>query len=267
MPSLVVCRCRPAALRFLALLFAVASFGGPTNLLAQPAEPDDAPTQRRPDFLFGRPHGAVSVKGAFVFARGGSDLFDFVEDQLTVERGDFRAPAFAADLAFAVGPRLEIAFGYEYGRASVDSEYRRYVDNDRLPIEQTTSLATANLSGTLRYMLVPRGQEVSRLAWLPRGIVPFVGAGAGYMRYEFSQTGDFVDYKDLSVFPDTFRSLGWAPSVHVLGGIDLKLYRTVYLTTEARYVWADAKLREDFVGFDPIDLAGFRVTGGINLLF
>jgi hypothetical protein len=32
-------------------------------------------------------------------------------------------------------------------------------------------------------------------------------------------------------------------------------------------VWASAELDSDFIDFDPIDLAGFRFSAGINLLF
>ena len=81
------------------------------------------------------------------------------------------------------------------------------------------------------------------------------------------QTGDFVDYTDLTVFPDTFRSTGWAPSLHAFSGVDVQVYRSLYATIEGRYTKASAKLGTDFIGFDPIDLSGFKVSAGINLLF
>ena len=127
--------------------------------------------------------------------------------------------------------------------------------------------ADAQIGGSLRYALTPRGTDVSRYAWVPRRVVPFVGAGGGAIFYEFSQSGDFVDFVDLSVFPDFFRSKGWAPSAHAFGGVDLQLYRALYGTIEGRYVWGSAELSRDFVDFDPIDLAGFRLSAGINLLF
>ena len=58
-----------------------------------------------------------------------------------------------------------------------------------------------------------------------------------------------------------------APTVHVLGGVDVKLGRKMFLTVEGRYAWADAKLKDDFIGFDPIDLTGFGVTAGIYWIF
>ena len=98
-------------------------------------------------------------------------------------------------------------------------------------------------------------------------MVPYVGAGGGAVYYNFAQSGDFVDFVDLSVFPDAFVSKGWAPSAHALGGVDVQIYRALYGTVEGRYTKAAGKLGRDFIDFDPIDLSGFRLSAGINLLF
>ena len=119
-------------------------------------------------------------------------------------------------------------------------EYRAFVDNNRLPIQQTTSLKTLNLTGGIRFALAPRGREISRLAWVPSTVVPYVGAGGGMLWYQFRQAGDFIDALDprLAVFSDTFTADGWTPSAHVLGGVDVKVYRRLYLTLDGRYIWA-----------------------------
>jgi hypothetical protein len=202
-----------------------------------------------------------------VFARAGSDLFDFVEDQLTVDKHDFNGPAVAVDVGIALKRRVDLVSALQINRTSVRSEYREFLDNNRLPIEQSTRLKTVDLSGSLRYALLPRGYEVSRLAWVPRRVIPYVGAGVGAMWYAFEQSGDFVDFVDLSVFSDSFRSAGWAPSAHAFGGVDVQIHRRLFLTVEGRYVWANATLGNDFVDFDPIDLAGFRVATGVNFVF
>ena len=225
------------------------------------------PRMPAPDFLLKRPIGSVGVRGSWVFARAGSDLFEFLHEQLTIDKADFRGPAVAIDVARAVTPRLDAVFGLEYGSTSMRSEYRHLVDNDFLPIEQTTALRTFHLIGEVRYAFVPRGYAVSRLAWVPRGMVPYAGAGAGAVWHEFEQSGDFVDYVDQSVFNDTFRSAGWGPTVHAFGGVELHVHRRLFATVEARYVWADVPLDSTFVDFDPIDLAGFRTAAGINVVF
>jgi len=222
-----------------------------------------------PDFLFGQPRGSLGLRGSWLFASEGSDLFDFVRKELTVDRGAFNAPAIAADLAFVVTPRVDAVFGVEFSQASIRSEYRNFVDNNRLAIEQDTRLRQTNLTGSVRVALTPRGVGISRFAWIPRTVTPYVGGGGGFLRYEFKQTGDFVDALDprLAVFSDTIASKGWTPSAHAFGGVDLKVHRLMFLTLEGRYVWAAATLQERFENFDPIDLAGFRLAAGLNVLF
>jgi hypothetical protein len=228
-------------------------------------QPD--PARRRADFLFGRPKAAIALRGSWIFARAGSDLFDFVTEHLTLDKEDFNVPAIAADLAIAITPRLDAQVGFEMSRMHASSEYRDLVDNLFLPIEQQTRLKTIHLVGGVRYALAPKGYEVSRLAWVPRRVIPFVGAGVGAVVYEFDQTGDFVDFVDLSVFSDTFRSQGWAPTAHAFGGVDIQMYRGLYATVEGRYTKAAGKLGSDFIDFDPIDLSGFRMSAGINVVF
>jgi hypothetical protein len=229
-------------------------------------QPGRAP-DRSADFLFGRPTASIGLRGSWIFARAGSDLFRFVTDQLTLDKEDFNSPAFAADVAFTVTSRLQVEGGVEIARLSRTSEYRAFIDNRGNPIEQTTVLNTTHLMGGIRYSLVPRGREVSRLVWVPTKVVPFVGAGAGAVMYQFRQYGDFVDFIDNGVFYESFRSQSWAPSGHVFGGVDLQIHRGLYATAQGRYTIASGKLGSDFVDFDPIDLSGFRMSAGISLLF
>jgi len=219
------------------------------------------------DFLFGRPRGSIAVRGEWVFARAGSDLFDFVRDQLTIDGDAFNAPAIGAEIGLAVAPRVDVLAGVEASGSETPSEYRRFVDNNGAAITQTTRLRTVGVTGSVRFFLMPRGRSISRLAWIPRGFAPYVGAGGGAVRYDFVQTGDFVDFVDLSVFTDVFQSKGWAPSAHVLGGVDVQVYRRLYVQLEARYQWAAGTLADEFIDFDPIDLSGFRTIAGLSILF
>jgi hypothetical protein len=225
------------------------------------------PPNRRADFLFGPPKGSIGIRGSWVFATAGSDIFDFVTRHLTLDKQDFNSPGFAADVSIGVTARADVQVGFELNRVQHGSEYRDFVDNRLQPIEQTTALNAMHLVGSLRYALTPKGHEVSRLAWIPNRVVPYVGAGGGVTYYQFRQNGDFVDFQDLSVFPDAFRSQGWTPTAHVFGGVDVKLYRALYGTVQGRYTKSAGKLGADFIDFDPIDLSGFRVSAGINVLF
>jgi hypothetical protein len=240
----------------------------PGVALGQDTDPPRQHPGATDDFFFGQPHGSLSLRGSWVFARAGSDLFDFVTDQLTLESNDFNAPAIGGELGLVVTPRVEALAGVEMSSTSdKPSEYREFIDNNAQPITQQTKLKTVSVAGSLRLSLTPRGRRISRLAWIPNGLTPYVGAGGGMMRYEFLQSGDFVDFADLSVFTDVFQSKGWAPSAHAFGGVDLQLYRRLYVQLEGRYTWARGDLGSDFIDFDPIDLAGFRSTAGVSVLF
>src|SRR5688572_19103301 len=130
--------------------------------VAQAQQPAPQPAGR-PDFLFGRPDGSLAVRGSWVFARAGSDIFDFVQRELTVEESDFNTAGFATDVGFALAPRADVVIGVDVNHASIPSEYRTLQGSDFLPIEQTTSLSEANISGSIRFALTPRGRDISSL--------------------------------------------------------------------------------------------------------
>jgi hypothetical protein len=225
------------------------------------------PANRTADFLFGRPSYAVGVRAGWLFASAGSDVFDFVTHHLTIDKADFNRPAFAADVAFALSSRVQVEAGVELVRMERGSEYRDLVDNNLLPIEQTTSLNTTHLVGGVRYALLPRGREISRLVWVPSKVVPYLGAGVGAVFWQFQQYGDFVDFVDNSVFSESFHAQGWAPAAQVFGGVDIQLHRGLYAAVQARYTKAAGELGPDFIDFEPIDLSGLRATAGINFVF
>lgn len=219
------------------------------------------------DFMLGRPKGFLSVDGGFLFASAGSDLYDFITEQLTVERKNFNTPIVGGRIGVAISPRVEVAVLYENAKSETASEYRDFIDNAGLPITQTTMRQDHQIAATVRYSLLPSGRRISRFAWVPRAVTPFVGGGAGAIKYQFEQYGSFVDFQTLRVFNDTFRSQGWAPSAHVLAGADLRVYRRLYVSGEARYTWSSAPLSADFVDFEPIDLAGARLGASLKLVF
>jgi hypothetical protein len=258
---------RLVAFAFALTLLITTSLAAQTSSAAVANAQTTSSSRGAPDFLFGPPHGSLGLRGSWMFASAGSDLFDFVQQHLTVEKKDFNAPVFGFDVGLVITPRIDLVFGFDGSRAGTSSEYRAFVDNRQLPINQETTLKERNVFGSVRFNLVPRGRSVGRFAYVPRMLTPYVGAGGGALWYQFEQSGDFVDFADSSVFTDYFSSGGFTPSMHVFGGTDLHLYRVLFLTFEGKYVWANAKLGQDFIDFDPIDLGGFRVSTGINVLF
>ena len=232
----------------------------------------------RPDFLFGRPRVSVGLRGLLHRARASSDFYDFANEQLFVRRSpeddpknpahgllNFDAPGISFDFGFGVTSRLDVRVGVDYAASSNQSETRGFQGSDGLPIEQRTTLSQVDLRGEIAFALAPRGRAIGQYAWVPSRVVPYVGVGLSFVRYDLTQIGEFVD--DLGLFQDSFTSKGWGPGVHLFGGADIRMTRHVYVNAEARYVQASAGLSEDFAGFEPLDLGGLRIGAGVRFAF
>jgi hypothetical protein len=232
-----------------------------------PTQSASAPRQTVPDFLFGRPHAWVSLTGTWLFPRASGDLFSFVANRLTIQRSDFHARAVSGAVGVSITPRLDIVTEIEVSRRAIGSEYRDFVKPDRSPIAQTTNLNQSTILVGARFLPLGRGREISRYAFIPRRVTPYVGAGLNLAHYAFAQNGEFVDFVDLKIFRDSFRSDGWGNGPYTQAGADVHVWRDLFVNLDARYGWAHARLDSDFVGFDGIDLAGFKGSTGISVVF
>lgn len=216
-------------------------------------------------FLFHTPKASWGLRAGFDRAIAGGDVFGFVTEQLTLSRGDFSSATLGGNIAISVSPGTDIVFDVSYASVARRSEFRQWVDQNNLPIEQTTSLRRIPITVSVKRYLAPRGRSIGRFAWIPAARAIFVGAGAGMMRYTFRQVGDFVDYETLNVFPDAFESSAWTPLLQGFAGVDLALGRRFVLTGEARYTLAEGPMGRDYVGFNRIDLSGLAVTAGLSV--
>jgi hypothetical protein len=226
-----------------------------------------AAAQTSPDFSFGRPRGSAGIRVGWVRPNEAGDLFAFVRENLTIEKGDFRSGGVGTEITVAFGPWASVVAGYDYSASSMGSETRRFIGSDGLPIAQTTRLAVHQWSAGIKLPLTAPGRAISRYAWIPNAFVPYAGGGVALVRYSFSQDGEFVDFVDTSIFRHSFISTGSTSGAYAAGGVDWQLWRRVALALEGRYVWADAPLTFSFSGFEGIDLSGFRVTTGISIPF
>ncbi len=223
--------------------------------------------EREPDFLFGAPRGYFGVRGGWHLASSSSGIHDLFEEKLTIERGDFDSLTFGVEVGIPLLPRLDVVFGVDFSLARIDSESRDFTHQNDLPIEQQTSLNVIPLTASLKFYLNERGRAVSRYAYVPAAVRPYVGVGGSAVFYQLKQVGEFVDEEDLSIFEGTLIStaagLGW----HVFGGVDTRLTPSLWLAVEGRYLWANAGVVGDFQDPDPIDLSGLRITVGLNVTF
>jgi hypothetical protein len=223
--------------------------------------------ERQRGYLLGEPPVALTLFGGLALPGASGDLWAFTFDELTLARRDFASFDRGLDVAVRLSERTDLVFGYAANGRTSRSEFRDWVDQDDQPIEQETRFERRPLSVSLRYHLMPRGRSVGSIAWIPASFVPWIGAGAGTMRYQFVQAGDWVDSGTSDVFTDRFTAKGRASFLQFSAGAHWAIVPSVALTGEVRYLQAGASGRPSFDGFDRLDLSGVSTTLGLSLRF
>ncbi len=224
--------------------------------------------ERSPDFFFGQPRGWVAVRGGMFLPRADAQLYTFFGDQLTMAPSDFRTTSFDLEVGVMLSNTLAIEGGFDLARRGLDSEYRDFVRPNRDPITQHTVLNQTGATIGVRYTPTGHGRRISSLSFIPRRVTPYAAAGLQASYYRLSQNGSFVDFADLSIFQDVFASDGWTSGPYARGGVDIQVWRRLFVNADIRYAWIRTGLSRDFQGFDDgIDLAGVRTSTGISIKF
>jgi hypothetical protein len=225
-----------------------------------------AASAQKADFLFKRPRATLGFHFGYAMPRAGSDVFEQTREELTLGARDLDAFALSAELAYRVNERLDVGIEVGWSEGKREAEYRDWVGDDDLPILQTTRLARRPVTLNVRAYLFDRGRSISRFAWVPGSWAPWIGAGGGWLWYDFERDGEFIDFETLDIVRDQIGSEETVPTVHLMGGADVSLGPRFAFTGQLRYSWASAQLDPRyFEGFEDIDLAGFRATAGIKV--
>ncbi|HSJ13375.1 MAG TPA: hypothetical protein VK939_03110 [Longimicrobiales bacterium] len=229
-------------------------------VLAVPAGAQDG-------FLFRAPALSVTLRATHAAPRAEGDVFDFMTGELTLDRGDFAAQGFGIDAAVSLHERFALVLGVTRVQATRTSDFRDWVGDDDLPIEQTTQLLQVPVTVSLRWYPLARGRSIATHAWIPARLVPYLQAGGGYQWYRLTQRGDFVDYETLAIFRDDLRSSGSGALAQVAGGLEYWVTPRVGVNAEGRYGWGSADLHRAFAEFDRIDLSGYQAALGLSFRF
>jgi hypothetical protein len=176
---------------------------------------------------------------------------------LDFDVADFNGLSVGGEWLVPLGNYLEAGAGLSFSRRTVPSVYEQLVDTDGSEIEQDLRLRLIPIAFTIR--VLPLGQST--------GVQPYFGAGLGVINWRYSESGDFVDTSNLSIFRDQFAASGNETGPVALGGIRFA-GDTVSAGFEIRYQSAAADLTERFAGFDnaKLDLGGwtYSFTTGIR---
>lgn len=188
-------------------------------------------------------------------ARVSGDTLVENRDFLVFEMSDFNGAAVAGEWLLPLGEYFEAGAGIGFYRRTVPTVYEDFVDNDGTEIDQDLRLRLVPVSFTVR--VLPLGQS--------NGVQPYVGGGLGIFNWRYSESGEFVDFRDNSIFRETYVADGNETGPIAFGGIRFA-GDAFSVGGEVRYHAAEADLPEEFLG-PRIDLGGWTYAFTFGLRF
>ncbi len=221
-----------------------------------------------PGFTFRQPALSFAVHAGYARPFARSDLFDQTMDEVFLDRNDLQAPFVGGEMAFRVSDRVDVALEVGHAWSRTTTEWQEFEEEDGSPIWHTVAFSRTPVTVATKVYLSDRGRSIGQFVWIPQRVTPFVGVGAGVVRFRFAREGDHVDPGTLAIYTETLEHVGSALTAHGSLGVDIGLTKGVYVTPQARYTWARGGLdRSVYEGFQPLDLSGFQLTLGIGARF
>jgi hypothetical protein len=178
-------------------------------------------------------------------------------DFLAFHLGEFAGPTVGGEYMFGLGEYIDAGAGVGYYSQTIPSVYAYYVNSDGSEIRQDLGLRMTPITATFR--VIPFGRSAP--------VQPYFGAGVGIINWRYSESGEFVDYTDGSIFRDTFKSTGTAVGPVILGGLRVMLGQWG-VGGEVR--WQDAKgdlpTNMGYAG-TTVDLSGWNYLATVSVHF
>jgi hypothetical protein len=185
---------------------------------------------------------------------------------LAFQISDFKSIPVFAEWHIGFNDHVEVAIGGGFTNQSVPSVYRDMVNghdtdttSDDTEIQQTLKLQTIPITGLVRF-----------LGGRPGHVQPYGGGGIIVSFFNYSESGDFVDTRDFTVFNAKYVAKDVAFGPVILGGVRLPVGGDIYaLNFEARYHWIVGDTGGNAAGFlgDKIDLGGWSLLGSFLVRF
>jgi hypothetical protein len=182
---------------------------------------------------------------------------DFLCEPLLFDVDDLGGFSIGGEYLIGIGKYLEAGVGLGYYQGSTSSIYEFVTRPDGSEIEQQLKLRVVPITGTLKF--VPTGRDAR--------FQPYIGAGIAAFLWDYSETGEFVDPVDSSIFRDSFQADGTEVGPVIFGGLRAPIGASTMLGGEIRYQSAEADLPEDeFLG-DRLDLGGLTFQATLTWRF
>lgn len=179
-------------------------------------------------------------------------------DDLIFEVKDFRGPSVSGEWLFALGDHLEGGVGVGFYRRTAPSVYRDFVNEDGSEIEQDLKLRITPITGSIRFLPAGRGS-----------VEPYVGIGVGVFNWRWSETGEFVDTSDNSIFRSTFKADGTSVGPVFLAGVRAPIADVWDVGGEVQFQRAtgDIDVAETGLVGNKIDLGGWHALFTMHVRF
>jgi hypothetical protein len=194
-------------------------------------------------------------------ARGGDDvLFNNLlqsTNLLSFNIKDFNGATFGGEWLVGLGDLFDAGIGLGFYQRTAPSVYASLVNADQSEIAQDLKLRIVPITATVRFL--PLGHRAP--------VRPYVGGGVGIFAWRYSETGQFVDPADKTVFTGSFAGSGTNAGPIVLAGVTVPLSNFAP-GFEVRYQAAKGTLpaSQGFAG-PKIDLGGFNYLFVFNVRF
>lgn len=180
-------------------------------------------------------------------------------DPLDFSIKDFNHVTFGAEWLYAVSDYLETGVGLDYYQSTVPSVYRDLENVNGGEIAQDLKLRIVPLTATIRFLPLGRSAAVE----------PYIGGGVGFFNWRYSESGEFVDSSDDTIFRETYSADGTAVGPVILGGIRFPAGEAFTVGAEFRWQKAegDTKPAESQLLGNKIDLGGRSLNFTVHIRF
>jgi hypothetical protein len=173
------------------------------------------------------------------------------QDFLTFRLNRFTGPTAGGEYLVGLGNFFEAGAGIGFYQRTVGAVDTNFVAPSGSNVAADLKLRTVPFTATFR--LLPLGHHAP--------IQPYIGGGVAVIGWRYSETGQFVDPADHTIFSGNFVGSGSATGPVVVGGVRLPI-GAFAPGFEVRWQSAKGNLpSSDFVPGRVIDL------GGVNYLF
>jgi len=178
-------------------------------------------------------------------ARVTGDVLNANRNFLEFDVKDFNGASIGGEWLFPVGRYIEAGAGVSFTRKTVPTVYSRLLNANGSEIEQELRLRM--IPAALTFRVLPLGQD--------RGFQPYIGGGLGIISWRYSESGQFVDTRDSSIFNNSYSASGTKTGPVAMGGIRFA-GDSIATGFEVRYQAAEADLAPPFAG-PKLDLGGW----------